>query len=201
MESGNYRLVLASASPRRRELLTKLGQVFEVKPCDIDEYKIDGENGEAYVLRTARRKCQVASENTEGEKTLVIAADTAVCIDDDILGKPADENDAVSMLKRLSGREHTVITGLAVKDTLSGVMIDGSIKTSVFFRKLTDEEIESYVASGEPMGKAGAYAIQGLGSLLIRRIEGDYFNVVGLPLNYLYEVLQKFHFNLLNTGK
>jgi len=185
-------LVLASASPRRRELLAQAGFTFTVHPAHIPEDPLEGEDPIAYVTRLAREKAQVvfralSAENnakqesdSEPEALVVLGADTTVTLDDEILGKPEDAADAARMLRRLSGRTHRVITGVAVVSA-QGVEVAAEA-TAVRFLTLSDQEIDAYVATGEPMDKAGAYAIQGLAARWIPRIEGCYFNVVGLPL-------------------
>lgn len=192
-------LILASASPRRRELLEKLNLNFESCPQDVDETLLPGEDALDYPLRTAMKKALAAAEGRE--HALVVAADTVVVVDDDILGKPVNAEDAKAMLSRLSGREHIVITGLGVVDTDSGRTLSAAEQTIVYFHPLSEDEIDTYIATGEPMDKAGAYGIQGTGSLLVRKIEGDYFNVMGLPLSRLYRLLQKTDADILkNTG-
>jgi septum formation protein len=188
-------LVLASASPRRRELLTQAGFSFEIHPADIPEDPLQGEEPTAYVSRLAREKAQAvfneltqAGSRTNGEPLTVLGADTTVTLDKVILGKPADAADATRMLRMLSGRTHQVITGVAVV-TPNGMKVAAEV-TSVQFLPLTDQEIADYVATGEPMDKAGAYAIQGRAARWIPRIEGCYFNVVGLPLALVTSLLE-----------
>lgn len=180
-------LILASASPRRRELLEKLELKFTVCPANVDEERLPDEDALAYPLRTAVKKAMAVADGREN--AIVIAADTVVALDDEILGKPKNEDEAKAMLHRLSGREHIVITGIGIADTASGRTLSATEQTIVYFHPLTEEEIDAYVASGEPLDKAGAYGIQGKGSLLVRKIDGDYFNVVGLPLGKLYRLL------------
>ena len=177
-------LILASASPRRRELLTQAGFEFSVESADIDETPLPEETAAVYVERLAVEKAQaVAARYKERPEVRVLAADTSVVLaDGSILGKPEDVADAARMLSLLSGRVHTVMTGLAAVSPASGRLVSDVEITQVTFNLLTPQEIESYVASGEPTGKAGAYAIQGLAARWIPRIEGDYFNVVGLPI-------------------
>jgi septum formation protein len=172
-------LVLASQSPRRSELLRNAGIPFQARPANVDETLRMGEEAVEYVRRLAREKAMAV----EGD--LVLGADTVVVIDGQILGKPADAEDATRMLRLLSGREHQVITGifLRARDTI----VDHEI-TQVWFSDLTEREIADYVASGEPMDKAGAYAIQGLASRFVERIEGSYSNVVGLPVARIYQL-------------
>lgn len=172
------RLVLASGSPRRRELLAGLGVEPVIRPVDIDETPRHGESAASYVLRLATEKARERAEPGE----LILAADTVVAIDGDLLGKPEDEDDARAMLRRLSGRTHQVLTGVAVLDPERGVEDTEAVATDVTFGRLADADVEWYVRSGEPMDKAGAYAIQGLGALFVERITGNYSNVVGLPL-------------------
>ena len=188
-------LILASASPRRKELLEKLELNFSVCPADIDETPLPDEDAADYPVRTAMQKALAVAKGREN--ALILAADTVVICDDDILGKPKTAEEAKEMLRRLSGREHIVITGIGIADTLSGRTLSGMEQTIVYFHPLTEEEIETYVASGEPMDKAGAYGIQGKGSLLVRKIEGDYFNVMGLPLSKLYRLLKKLDVDIL----
>jgi septum formation protein len=174
-------LILASASPRRRELLGGLGLRFTVRAAEIDETPRPGEAPDVYVLRLAREKAWAAARPGE----LVLAADTSVVIDGEILGKPRDDADAACMLRLLSGREHEVLTGVAVVETAGsgeGRVASGVDRTAVRMAPLTAEEIAWYVATGEPRDKAGAYAIQGLGSLWIDAVSGNYSNVVGLPI-------------------
>ncbi|HEY3626617.1 MAG TPA: Maf family protein [Terracidiphilus sp.] len=176
-------LFLASASPRRRELLTQAGYTFTVHPAHILEDPRPGEAPIAYVTRLAREKAEaVFAEFSPGSRTplQVLGADTTVTLDNQILAKPEDAADAARMLRLLSGRTHQVITGVAVV-TAEFTEVAAEV-TAVRFLSLSDEEIASYVATGEPMDKAGAYAIQGRAARWIPRIEGCYFNVVGLPI-------------------
>lgn len=183
----NRELILASASPRRKELLEKLDLTFTVCPADVDETRLPEEDALSYPLRTAVKKAMAVAEGREN--AVVIAADTVVALDDEILGKPKDEAEAKEMLRRLAGREHIVITGIGIVDTVSGRTLSAAEQTIVYFHPLEKDEIEAYVATKEPMDKAGAYGIQGKGSLLVRKIDGDYFNVMGLPLSKLYRLL------------
>ena len=187
-------VILASNSPRRRELLEELGISFSVDPSDVDEGVLPGEAPEAYAARVALDKAQVAAGRARDG--IVIAADTIVVIGDRILGKPTDARDAGQMLAALSGHEHRVITGLVVMDAASGRTSVRTSITKVWFRDLSDREITDYVATGEPLDKAGAYGIQGKGALLVERIEGCFSNVVGLPLSLLLEILQEFGISL-----
>jgi septum formation protein len=179
-------LVLASASPRRRELLGGLGAVFAVRPVDLDETPRPGEAPRAYVLRLALEKAAAGAVRavSMGERELVLAADTVVVLDGDLLGKPRDEADARRMLGRIAGREHTVLTGVALHEPGAGEPRRAStVETSrVRMAPMGEEEIAWYVATGEPLDKAGSYAVQGLGALFVEEVFGNYTNVVGLPL-------------------
>ena len=192
-------IILASASPRRKELLEKLDLEFSVCPADIDESLLPDEDAGMYPLRTAVQKAMAVAKTAEN--AIIIAADTVVVLDDRILGKPKDEKEAKEMLQRLSGREHIVITGIGVVDTVSGRTLSATEQTIVYFHPLRDEEIDAYIATGECMDKAGSYGIQGKGSLLVRKIDGDYFNVMGLPLSRLYRLLLNIDADILKkTG-
>jgi septum formation protein len=173
-------IVLASASPRRTELLASARIDFTVVPGDIDETPLPGEEPVAHVLRLAEGKAREAASRARGR--FFIGADTIVLCNGEILGKPADNDAATLMLRKLSGSKHHVITGFAVIDRESGRAVRRSVSTEVFFRLLGDAEIAAYVASGCPLDKAGAYAIQGGAAAMVTRINGSYTNVVGLPL-------------------
>jgi septum formation protein len=178
-------LVLASASPRRAELLAAAGIAFEALPTNIDETQWPGESPRAHVQRLAEEKARAGF--AKRPTATVLGADTVVVVDDAILGKPRDAADAAAMLRRLSGRDHQVFTGVALVSpagTTSAVDV-----TIVRFARLIEEEIAWYVASGEPMDKAGGYAIQGRASRFVDRIEGSYANVVGLPVALVYRLL------------
>ncbi len=192
-------LILASRSPRRRELLEQIGLVFSVDAPDLDEAVRPGEEAEAYALRVAREKAAVAADRAG--RGIVIAADTVVVLGSGILGKPVDAADAERMLGLLSGREHRVITGIAVRDAATGRTAARSAVTRVLFRKLTPEAVRAYAASGEPLDKAGAYGIQEKGALLVERIEGCFYNVVGLPLALLEEMLEEFGVGVWQTDR
>jgi septum formation protein len=199
-------LVLASASPRRQELLGNAGISFVVEPADIDETPRNGESPRDCAERLAREKALRVSEDRPGD--YILGADTVVAIDDIILGKPADPTDAVRMLRLLSGRTHQVITGVCLvgpekSQKLLGAQENSSPSktndrnlrvasetTVVTVRDLSDQEIRDYIATGEPMDKAGAYAIQGMAAGFISRVEGDYNNVVGLPVTLVCELLR-----------
>ncbi len=175
-------LILASSSPRRRELLEQIGLTFEIETADIDETPQLGEAPLAYVKRLAEHKAAaVFSRHGEKPRLIVLGADTTVVCDGKILGKPEDEADAARMLRLLSGKRHQVMTGVALISATAAPMVEAEI-TEVEVTPLADRQIADYVATGEPMGKAGAYGIQGRAARFIPRIEGCYFNVVGLPL-------------------
>lgn len=178
-------VVLASASPRRRELLRLIGVVHGVRPADADESYSTEEDPAAYAERLAREKAAIVTGGVRN--SLVIGADTIVVIDGQLLGKPRDTEDAARMLKILRGRTHVVMTAVAV--AFQGRTVSGVEQVSVTFRDLSDDEIESYIATGEPMDKAGAYGIQGYGATIVKRIEGDYFAVMGLSLVLLVELM------------
>lgn len=183
-------LILASASPRRRRLLKQIGLKFRVMPSDVNEDQVFHhdplENVQAIALSKARN---VAARVKRG---IVIGADTQVLADGDVLGKPDAPEDAVLMLSKLNGRTHRVVTGTALVDAETGLEETWVETTLVTFRELSEDEIRSYVGTGEPMGKAGAYGIQGRAAAFVERIEGCYFNVVGLPLAKLVQKLRKF---------
>jgi len=180
-------LVLASASPRRQELLRNAGIPFEVQPAHIPEDALSGETAKACAERLAREKALAVARLRPQD--CVLGADTVVVVDSQLLGKPSNAADAARMLRLLSGREHQVITGVCL--VVSGQCSVGSETTSVTMREISEKEITDYVASGEPMDKAGAYAIQGIASRWIPRIEGDYSNVVGLPVALVFRMLRE----------
>jgi len=181
------RVILASQSPRRRELLNLIGIAHEVRPADIDESAFPDEAPAAHAERLARSKADtLARELTDA---VVVAADTIVVIDDLILGKPADADDARHTLRRLAGRTHTVFTAVAV--ARDGELVSAVETVAVTVRPLDDAEIDAYVATGEPMDKAGSYGIQGFGAAIVERIDGDFFAVMGLPLVRLVRLLER----------
>lgn len=182
------RIVLASASPRRLELLASAGVEFDVFASDIPEETLPGELPADFVVRLAKNKAVATAARVEGR--WFIGADTIVVCDGEIMGKPADEADAVRMLKKLSGVPHEVITGYAIYDKGRDGHLCKAVVTKVFFKPLRNEEIDAYVATGCPMDKAGAYAIQGGAAYMVERIDGSYTNVVGLPLCEVVEDLR-----------
>ena len=189
------KLILASASPRRAEVLRDAGIAFEAVAPDVDESRLPKEPPEEMVSRLAEAKARAVAHQAGTAEAIVIGADTVVLVDDPrgfaVLGKPVSAEDARAMLCRLSGRTHRVITGLALIRLSDGVARAERAATQVSFAPLSDEEIAEYVASGEPFDKAGAYAIQGRGGRYVTRIQGCYFNVVGLPLARLYRLLRE----------
>ena len=179
-------IILASASPRRRELLSLITTDFEVVVSEVDETLADGIDPRQAVMQLAERKAQAVAKSHPDR--VVIGSDTVVAVDDEILGKPADDADTIRMLKLLSGRKHHVYTGLCIAyQGKTTVFYDGA---AVEFSEMSEQEIVDYAASGEPRDKAGAYAIQGLASKFIKGIEGDYYSVVGLPVSRLYQALK-----------
>lgn len=182
-------IVLASQSPRRRELLGGLVSNLTIMPDTSEEVVEDGATPEETVKKLALQKARNVSAKAESD-ALVIAADTVVFIDGKILGKPQDEKEAAAMLRLLSGREHHVCTGIAIIDNAAAKRYSCFERTVVHFKHLSDAEIERYISTGEPMDKAGAYGIQDIGALFVESIRGDYFNVVGLPLCRLAQILK-----------
>lgn len=189
------RLVLASRSPRRKALLERLGLAIEIAPAEVDESTRPGEPPRWHVRRLASEKARKVAKAISGEgPAFVIGADTEVVVEGEVLGKPADPADARRMLRLLSGRRHEVITGYAIlpvpRHPAKARGVTGVVSTQVEFKKLDDEEIDAYLATGEPMHKAGAYAIQGVGAFLVRRIRGSHSNVIGLPVCEVVEALR-----------
>jgi septum formation protein len=182
-------VILASASPRRRELLNLIGIEHEVRPANIDETYLAGEAPREHAERLAREKA-VAIEAPEA---ITIGSDTIVVVDGRVLGKPRDREHAAEMLRQLSGRSHVVMTGVAAK--WRDKLVSGLEEVGVTFRPLRDDEIERYIDTGEPMDKAGAYGIQGFGATIVERVDGDYFAVMGLPLNRLARLLETLGLN------
>ena len=187
------RLILASASPRRAEILRNAGIEFEISSAGVDESPLGNEPPGDYVRRLALAKAlSAADENSDhAGRALILGADTVVVVGAEILGKPSSPDDARRMLRRLSGRIHEVHTGLALLRNPGPKQYVAEEITRVHFAPLTDREIEEYIATGEPFDKAGAYAIQGVGGRFVTRIEGCYFNVMGLPLARLYSLLRE----------
>ena len=189
------KIILASASPRRKELLEQIGLRFEVEPRDYEEPAYAQEEPHEFARRTSLEKARaVAGKHSDA---IVIAADTLVLFGKKILGKPHTHGAARMMLEAINGKSHIVITGFSIIDTVTKKMLSRSVETKVHIKKLTPFEMDAYVKSGEPLDKAGAYGIQGLGAVIVDRIEGDYFNVVGLPLAALVEALKEFGVSVL----
>ena len=188
-------IVLASASPRRKELLEKVGLSFKVEPSSFAENLSTGMEP-----NTLAREISLGKAKSVAHKypdAIIIGADTFVIVGNRIMGKPDTADEAREMLRNLSDRYHSVITGFSIIDTLSGKVVSQTVETKVYIKQLTSREIDAYVKSGEPLDKAGAYAIQGLGALLVERIEGDYCNVIGLPLFALMKALKEFGIYIL----
>jgi len=183
-------IILASASPGRKELLKKTGLKFKVEPSNYEENISPELEPHEQAKSLSLEKAKLVAKNHKN--ALIIAADTFIVLEDKILGKPRTETEAKKMLETISGMQHSVITGFAIMDTEDHKVLSESVETKVYIRKLTSNEIAAYVKSKEPLDKAGAYAIQGLGAAIVEKIEGDYFNVVGLPLSALAESLKEF---------
>ena len=184
----NQALILASKSPRRQQLLAQLGYQFTTSSADIDESVVNGETPKQYVRRLAIAKAQVIAK--ENSQAVVLGSDTAVVIDNEILGKPGDQQDCIAMLKKLSGRQHQVLTSIAL---VQGKRVESQVVTTeVFFKTLSEQEMLRYWQSEEPKDKAGSYGIQGLGAQFVHKIQGCYFAVVGLPLYQSAQMLAAF---------
>ncbi len=179
-------IILASQSPRRQELLKLITDDFEIKVSNVDETLPDGITPKDAVMYLSKIKARVFADS----ENIVVGADTVVSLDGKILGKPKDEENAREMLKFLSGKSHSVFTGVTLANSKKTKTF--AVETKVKFFELTDDEIDAYIKTGEPFDKAGAYGIQGYGSLLVEKIDGDYFNVVGLPVSTLFRELKNF---------
>ncbi len=188
-------VILASASPRRRELLRLLDVEFEVRPSTVQERQLPGESGTSFVARLAREKAEDVARSFQQAPpgAVVLGADTEVILDDQVLGKPQSDAHAAEMLRRLAGCAHDVITGMCLVPLAPGTraLLVEVISTRVYFGAMSENDIAAYVASGEPRDKAGAYAIQGGAARFIERIEGCYYNVMGLPVAALYRLLRR----------
>ena len=189
------RIILASASPRREELLEKIGLKFEVEPSNYAEDMRSELSPDELAKSISLEKAKVVA--SKHKNAIVIAADTFIVFRGKIMGKPNTEAEAIKMLMTLRGKSHSVITGFTILDTDRNKVLTKSVETIIHIKNLTPEEIDAYVKSKEPLDKAGAYAIQGLGSVIVERIEGDYFNVMGLPLSALAESLKEFGVRIL----
>ncbi|MFW6264862.1 MAG: Maf family protein [Bacillota bacterium] len=192
------RLVLASRSPRRMELLNMLGFEFTIVPGNVKEEKFSNLPPVDMVKKLAEAKAKDILSLVE--ETVVIAADTIVLLDDIILGKPSNREEAISILSKIQGKKHQVFTGFAVYDTVSDNLIVDYDKTDVFMRSISDAEIRAYVATGEPMDKAGAYGIQGIGGIFVEKIIGSYFTVMGLPIHRLIPILNDFNIKIFTSS-
>jgi septum formation protein len=188
------KIILASASPRRKDLLEKIGLKFEVDSCDIIEDLTSDLAPRELAKKISAEKAQAAVEKYSD--AIIIAADTIGVFEGKIIGKPHTATEARKILSILSGKSHLVITGYTIIDTGTRKTVTKSVQTKVYFRNLSESEIDAYVKTGEPLDKAGAYAIQGLGALIVEKIEGDYYNVIGLPLSSLMESLKGFGIHL-----
>ena len=192
-------IILASASPRRKEILENTNVKFDVVKSEIDEVILDQELPSQVVMRLAFEKCMDIAHRYEDD--LVIGADTVVVLDDIILGKPKDKDDATSMIKKLSGKTHQVITGISLINLNANKKIIDYVVSNVKFKDLSEEDIKDYIQTNESLDKAGGYGIQGYGALLVEEIQGDYFNIVGLPISRLSDLLKKhFSINLFYGG-
>ncbi|HSQ89227.1 Maf family protein [Romboutsia sp.] len=192
-------IILASASPRRKEILENTNVKFDVVKSEIDEVILDQELPSQVVMRLAFEKCMDIAGRYEDD--LVIGADTIVVLDGIILGKPKDKDDATSMIKKLSGKTHQVITGISLINLNANKKIIDYVVSNVKFKDLSEEDIKDYIQTNESLDKAGGYGIQGYGALLVEEIQGDYFNIVGLPISRLSDLLKKyFSINLFYGG-
>ena len=189
MPDKETKIILASQSPRRADLLTHIGVEFELEPSQVHERPHSDEAPPDYIIRIARAK--VVAVARKRESGLVIGADTVVVLDGKLLGKPESQEDAKRMLRQLSGKWHAVMTGVALFDVATRREVADYDKTLVRFAQMTEKEIDWYIASGEPMDKAGSYGIQGIGGLFVEEIAGNYYNVVGLPLPLLYRLARR----------
>lgn len=194
---ANIDLILASSSPRRAELLRQIAVRFAIHPADIDESQYPGESAEHYVQRLAREKAQVVARQTHKSGLPVLGADTTVVLDNQVFSKPLDRAEAIATLRALSGRTHRVLSAIAVvaEDRTEFRLSE----TSVRFRNIKEEEYQRYWSTGEPQGKAGAYAIQGLGAVFVEGITGSYSGVVGLPLMQTFELFERFNIACWNA--
>jgi len=199
MERHTITFILASASPRRRYLLTEIGATFEIVPSDVEEIFREDETPEEHVLRLSREKAESVARKRPGN--WVLGADTIVFIDGDVLGKPETKDDARTMLCRLSGNDHIVLTGFALVTSGKGVVANELVRSTVTFREIPDDEIEWYIETDEPYDKAGAYAVQGIAGMFIRSIKGSYSNVIGLPLCEVTDALKKVGIIAYGNGK
>jgi len=195
--SEQRKIILASGSPRRKELLSLIGLKFRVDVSDYEEdLRLKLKPHELAKFLSCEKACAVAHKYRDA---VIIAADTFIVFRGKLLGKPHTDKEALRMLTMLNGKLHSVITGYTVLDTCSRRKHSSAVETKVWFRKMTDEELRAYVKTGEPLDKAGAYAIQGIGCLIVKKIEGDYFNVIGLPVASLAVTLKKFGISVMGS--
>lgn len=192
-------ITLASSSPRRKALLEEIGLKFDIFPADIDEDIKEGESPEEHTLRLAVKKAETVAQKVKNG--WIIGADTIVFIDNRILGKPSDINEAREMLNLLNGRCHKVVTAFCLLNTSADETVKKAVESRVQIKELTDKEIADYLKTGESLDKAGAYAVQGIGSFMIEKIEGSYTNVIGLPMEELKETLEEAGILFLRNGK
>lgn len=191
------KIILASASPRRKQLLKQIGLQFEVIPSNIDEKLNPRLSPLKQVAILSQQKAESVAERKEAKDALVLAADSMVYVVDEIMGKPKDEKDARRMLKKISGKVHSIVTGYTLIDPMAKKKVTRSLETKVWFRKMTSQEIKSYIEKEKPFDKAGAYGIQELAVVFVEKIEGDYSAAVGLPLFSLAKDLKKFGIHVL----
>ncbi len=193
------RIILASQSPRRRKLLEQIGLKFEVVPSNIDEDEKSINNPRRLVKNLAMEKAKIVSQKVKDG--IVIAADSVVVFNGEIIGKPKDDKDAFAILKKLSGNFHDVFTGLVVMDANNGKTLSDVVKSKVKFREIPDEEIMDYVKTGEPLDKAGGYGAQERAAVFLESVDGCFFNIVGLPIAKLVEMLKEFGVDVLKEGQ
>ncbi|MCL4353907.1 Maf family protein [Patescibacteria group bacterium] len=184
------KIVLASKSPRRKEILERAGFKFEIKVSEFNESSVSQENPVEFAEKVSKEKAKTVA--AQYEDAIVIAADTIIVVDGDIIEKPRSPKHAKEILQKLSGRDHVVITGFTIMDSKAKVLTTRSVQSKVFFREISEEEIDAYVETGEPMDKAGAYGVQEKAGIFLERVEDDFFNVVGLPILAVTEELKKF---------
>ncbi|MBI4079558.1 MAG: septum formation inhibitor Maf [Candidatus Levybacteria bacterium] len=183
-------LILASESARRKQLLEKMGIPYKVVPSNVEERLNARLKPKAQAIALSRQKAEAVA--AKYKNAIVLAADTFVVLNDKIIGKPISEIDAKRMLRKLSGKPHNVITGFTIVDSATKKSVSNAVETTVYMKKISEKEMDSYIKTGEPMDKAGAYAVQERGALFVKRIDGDFFNVVGLPIFAVSQALRKF---------
>lgn len=191
------KIILASASPRRKQLLEQIGLDFTIVPSNIDEVLDPQLSPREQVKTLSRQKAEATAQLSKGKGEVILAADSMVVVGDEIMGKPKDKEDAFRMLKKLSGKEHQIVTGFTLLDQETGEQITDSTETTLWFRKLDDDEIETFIEREKPYDKAGAYGLQELAAIFIERMDGDYAGAIGLPLFLLAKHLKKFGIEVL----